>query len=643
MGQFIRRMRTIRFLLLAIILPLIATRSMATSVLPIALPEQVENADAICRATVLGWTCFRGGDGGIHTRTVLKIDDAIKGTFPSAINVIHRGGILDNREETLSTKPNLHAGDQIIAFLRQRPDGTLFIDNGSAGVFRVGTPSSQKATTGYLNAGVEIAEQIRRLIPDSPGAGADVTSQAAAGFGNGLKSAAVTGLLTSSGIAARFLNGDRGEPIEYLVDTDALPSGISTNQALTALSNAFAAWAGVASVSFRYSGPQSFGKSAVDASTNVSDSRIRVQLHDLYNQINSSSILGEGGRLAITSGSFPNGGIGGNVAGNEFNHSVAGYLTMEHTNSAFNGNPVLFEEVLTHEIGHVLSMGHSSENPSEANTNLTQAIMYFTAHDDGRGARVEGYDKATIQQIHPTNNTPPFTFDRVFDAVTTSSALNVSGINEITVSGGDLQTSNTNLSVVVANPSNLNGTFSLVSTTIKYAPLGLFTDSTSRHDPFGNSFSDAISYRLSDGTNSSPWAIVKILSLLGDTKPSGGPDGIPDAWMTQFFGNSDPAAGAKRGASDDFDGDGISNLDEFRIGTDPTSTNSVLKIIGGLAGQQIDFLARPGDLYQVQGTTNLTDWFDVALPVIATSTNQSVTNFFEFNGSAIYVRVRWVP
>ena len=46
-------------------------------------------------------------------------------------------------------------------------------------------------------------------------------------------------------------------------------------------------------------------------------------------------------------------------------------------------------------------------------------------------------------------------------------------------------------------------------------------------------------------------------------------DGLSDAWELQYFGNlTQTAAG-------DFDGDGVSNLDEFRRGTDPTDPNSV--------------------------------------------------------------------
>jgi len=45
-------------------------------------------------------------------------------------------------------------------------------------------------------------------------------------------------------------------------------------------------------------------------------------------------------------------------------------------------------------------------------------------------------------------------------------------------------------------------------------------------------------------------------------------DGLPDNWETQYFGN------LTQTGSGDFDGDGKTNLAEFRNGTDPTSAAS---------------------------------------------------------------------
>ena len=109
--------------------------------------------------------------------------------------------------------------------------------------------------------------------------------------------------------------------------------------------------------------------------------------------------------------------MGGNVNGNEFNQSSSGYVVLQHTNVAMQVLST-FAEVLCHELGHVLSMAHSSENPNETNTVLREAIMYYRAHADGRGATLGSYDAPVIQQAYPQTNTPPYCFSRVMDVVT---------------------------------------------------------------------------------------------------------------------------------------------------------------------------------------------------------------------------------
>jgi hypothetical protein len=56
-------------------------------------------------------------------------------------------------------------------------------------------------------------------------------------------------------------------------------------------------------------------------------------------------------------------------------------------------------------------------------------------------------------------------------------------------------------------------------------------------------------------------------------------DGMPDAWECQYFGcNADP--------NQDVDGDGMSNLAEYRAGTDPTNAQSAFKFIDIQAAPQ---------------------------------------------------------
>lgn len=88
-------------------------------------------------------------------------------------------------------------------------------------------------------------------------------------------------------------------------------------------------------------------------------------------------------------------------------------------------------------------------------------------------------------------------------------------------------------------------------------------------------------------------------------------DGIPDWWMIEYFGHPTGEAGDLSLAQDDADGDGMSNLQEYLAGTDPTNPNSLLalSITTDVTGTNL-FLgwnAVSGRNYEVLSTTNLSD------------------------------------
>ncbi len=607
--------------LFAVVLP-----GFSLTVAPATPDERVQNAVAICHATVLGSESFRSEtDGRIYTRTWLQVNEALKGKFPATITVVHRGGRVGEEGEVFSDAPRLVVGEERLFLLGQRADGTLFVDNGGSGappLARAG--ARQPAGVTDPNA-VALRSAAKSRYPDA--AGPDLSGQGA----SLLAPTATPGLLLDgSPVSRRFIGGDRGEAIEYLVDADALPAGMTQAQALNAVSNAFRAWENVTSLRFKFLGITSFGTVASSVITN--DGRIRVQLHDLYGSIGGSTTLGVGGNGYSIAGDFPNGGMGGNVAGNEFYPVTRGSLVMKHTRTTLQ-NVVSFEEVLCHEIGHILSMDHSSENTSEPNNTLKEAIMFFQIHADGRGATLGSYDPPVVRQAYPASNTPPWGYDRMLHVVTASPAPNITGINEVEIRGYDQQTTNLTLSVV--SSTSANGTFSLNGGTLRYTPAGAFSDSA-RIDPTTTSAFDRAFVRISDGTNGSPYVEVRVLSFSRDTFS----DGMPNNWMTQFFGSSNPSAGSLRGPNDDNDGDGVSNRNEFRLGTSPVDAGSVLRF-SSFSQNGLNWLATAYEVYEVQATTDFTNWFRVGNPVVPTTTNGSLTNLPSTN--RLFFRVLRVP
>jgi Bacterial TSP3 repeat len=82
-----------------------------------------------------------------------------------------------------------------------------------------------------------------------------------------------------------------------------------------------------------------------------------------------------------------------------------------------------------------------------------------------------------------------------------------------------------------------------------------------------------------------------------------GNDGIPDQWMQTHFSHIDPRASDRSQAGDDADGDGLTNFQEFKAGTDPKDPKSVFRIksIAKASGaDQIAFDSVLGKTYRLE-------------------------------------------
>ncbi|HWY29099.1 MAG TPA: immunoglobulin domain-containing protein, partial [Candidatus Acidoferrum sp.] len=93
--------------------------------------------------------------------------------------------------------------------------------------------------------------------------------------------------------------------------------------------------------------------------------------------------------------------------------------------------------------------------------------------------------------------------------------------------------------------------------------------------------------------------------------PDSDGDGIPDSWMLQIFGHPTGLASDHSRAQDDADGDGMTNLQEYRAGTDPLDPQSNLKLqfqgMDSTTGlPQVSFTAMPGIGYTLQYSDDLT-------------------------------------
>lgn len=557
------------------------------------LAELIGSSDAICAGTALDNRAFEDPDGDIHTATRFSVAQGFKGTFGETVRIQHPGGRLNGRGMDCCGQPNFQAQEKYLLFLRIRPDGTL----GCSRSMALANPSAPALLQTLQEQAAALAETGADLssLPED----VEMVAEAAAAY---------SVLPSGYHYTSRFLQGDRGEPIEYVVDMDLLPVGITTAQALDAVEKAFAAWTAETSLTFRFAGIESFGKKAASTTVaNAHPNQICIQLHDKYNHITESNQVGDGGRT-YTWYTWTYGGTGGRVGTNEFDRTTFGYVVLEHAASVLSDTNTL-AATLCHELGHVLSLGHSSEMEDESDPALAEATMYYMIHHDGRGAVLAPWDIGNAQTIYPAGNTPPYGYDRVLRILYANGpqATYGSGVNQAKVEAFDRQGVAT---VHVLDSTAINGTFSLVGgDTVLFTPYGWFGSADSPETPAGAYYDSCMVRITDDANNGSPPVQVKVIQLLADETG----DRLADSWVAKY--------GVSGGAAFDHDHDGYSNLDEWFLNTDPT--NPVSRFETSISSAGLTWNSRTNDLYQILSATNLADGFSPdGSPVRATSDHE---------------------
>lgn len=544
----------------------------ADSFTPMGQATIAEAADAVCVAELVISSAQRV-NGQIQTKFTFRLIESLRGDFPPFFHVTSPGGILGYEANADSRLPGLAAKENYLLSLVIENERLEFF-NGVAGARDLGSVDldSFRAHCATLHANAELSPYEAEPI--------------AVDF-------ASFGLFENSGIPRRFTLPDSGLGIPVYADISTLPSGISANEAVTALENALSAWEAASSVKFDYKGTTTFSQSA--ESFLISDGYvIRIQMHDNFNSISdASNTLGFGGGRF-----FIDPGAGGTVGGVAYDPLACGYIVLNHPKTSLS-NEVTLEEVLTHELGHVIGMAHSSESNPENDSTLSEAIMYYLAHADGRGATLNSHDRTTILQSHPAN-TPPVAYDRILYAISSpSGTLTYPQVNQVTLTGFDLQ--GDALTVQQDGTTTNNGSFSLNGNVLTYTPSGFFADGNVSNLETG--FFDRFEARISDGTNLSPPIDVRVVGLRSDTQPSGSPDGIPDSWVTSYYGSSNGTT-----ADSDTDGDGLDAKTEFLLGTDPTDPNSGFSITALNDSGELSWSSQLYGVYEVERSSNLTSW-----------------------------------
>lgn len=520
---------------------------------------------AVAEFEVVSSESFLAADQTLRTRVELKLIERFKGDVPDRLEITSPGGSLGDRTDYRSDSLPLKAGKSYVLLMNRDGGGAWSAHPQHA--FRA--PADRREVRDFFR------HRARGLRPKLVSASTPETGIAQGNAGVPGSVVTPTGYSETGGQPTRFTTCDGDEPIPYLIDIDPtkLPTGMTQDGAVAAVAEAFAAWAASSSLKFRYEGTQSFG-AAASAST-VPDRRLRIQLHDNFNVVNTSGVLDA---LGIGGGSYNEASAtftGGKIGSQGFQERIYGYVVLESTtNASFLLNAANFKRVLTHEIGHALGLEHSSNNVAEPNATLKAATMYYAATTGSTGATIQAYDVDRIQFGYPVGNTPPYATDRLLPCITTSNfALlpAVPGVNRIQLRAIDQQ--GTALTASLTSSTAINGTFSLSGTTLRYTPNSNFGDARlSDIEIEAGTFYDSASVQFSDGVNLSRAVNCIMPGFSTDSTPA---DGLPNTWMTTHFGTTAVGAlGSSRHPDADPDKDGLSNRTEWYLNTDPNSAAS---------------------------------------------------------------------
>jgi len=366
-------------------------RARATTLIPMSDATLVHTSALIALGDVRRVEARALPDGRIVTETTILVARTLKGRLRTGkIVVTEPGGRVAGRSAVVFGTPEFSVGERVLVFLKRSAEGRLRTNALALGKYRVeaaspGGPVARRALpTPDVRDLDRFLAAIARLARDD--------AQELAPSGRVAADAAVAPYTFLGNPPARWF-----DPNVILRLANGDPTfGVSQSQAI--ITSAMAAWTNVAAASVAVS----LGASTVAARSvagGVCDGVSTIQYNDPFNEVtdlnNCTGVLAVGG--------YCNSGETMSVNGMTVVRIVEGDVTVN------NGVATCFgatntAEVLTHELGHALGMGHSSENPNEPNPVLEDATMYYLAHFDGRGAAVHADDIAGITALYPASD-----------------------------------------------------------------------------------------------------------------------------------------------------------------------------------------------------------------------------------------------
>ena len=367
----------------------------------------LRSSDAVLVGTVTAIEAGADADGMVHTYVHVQPERVIKGMLgPDEVVLREPGGSTGELEQRVYGVPEFWVGERTLLFLSRNADGTLQTNSLAMGKYSVAVDAAGQATavrdlgdgsslliptTGEVVAAprqsqrfLPLLRRLRKLahaerrtrqparpVTTVPEELSTVTTRFQAAY-------------TFLGSPpARWFEPDTGQPVTYLIDSSG-DKTLGFANSMAAIDAGLGAWSNVATARLVL---QDGGTTAPGPFDQCSISRILFNdpAQEIPDPVNCSGVLAMGGYCAAYNTKVIN--------NTNFVQIGTGKLTF---NNGWGGCGLWtlcnVSEVMAHELGHTIGLGHSSDSAS---------TMYAYAHFDGRCASLRSDDIAGVSFVYP--------------------------------------------------------------------------------------------------------------------------------------------------------------------------------------------------------------------------------------------------